>query len=68
MTEKTLGMLGRTKQYLTEVQGEFNKITWPPQAETMTGSVSVVVIVIFVATFLGIVDFILSRLMQQVLG
>ncbi len=68
MTEKSLGMFGRTKQYLTEVQGEFNKITWPPQAETMTGAVSVVVIVIFIATFLGIVDFILSRLMQQVLG
>ncbi len=68
MTEKSLGMFGRTKQYLTEVQGEFNKITWPPQAETMTGAVSVVVIVIFVATFLGAVDFVLSRLMQQVLG
>jgi preprotein translocase subunit SecE len=68
MTEKTVGMLGRSKQYLTEVQGEFNKITWPPQAETRTGTISVVVIVAFVATFLGVVDFVLSRLMKQVLG
>jgi len=50
------------------VQGEFNKITWPPQTETLNGAVSVVVIVVLVATFLGIVDFVLSRLMQQVLG
>lgn len=68
MTEKSPGWLGQSRQYLTEVQGEFNKITWPPQTETVNGSISVVVIVVFVATFLGIVDFVLSRLMQQVLG
>ena len=68
MTEKSSNWLGQSKQYLTEVQGEFNKITWPPQTETLNGSISVVVIVIVVATFLGIVDFALSRLIQQVLG
>jgi preprotein translocase subunit SecE len=61
-------MLSQSKRYLGEVQGEFNKITWPPQAETVNGTISVVVIVVLVATFLGLVDFVLSRLMQRVLG
>ncbi len=68
MSDKPQGALGQSRQYLSEVQGEFNKITWPPQTETVNGSISVVAIVIVVAAFLGIVDFVLSRLMQQVLG
>lgn len=63
-----MGWIGRTRHYLEEVRGEFNKITWPPQQETLNGAVSVVVIVGLIATFLGIVDFALSRVMQQVLG
>jgi len=68
MTEKSSSWLGQSKQYVTEVQGEFNKITWPAQTETVNGAISVVVIVVVLATFLGIVDFVLSQLMKQVLG
>ena len=68
MTENTKNWIARTRHYVAEVQGEFNKITWPPQAETVNGTVSVVVIVSLIATFLGIVDFGLSRVMQMVLG
>lgn len=68
MTEERMSWLGQSRHYLAEVQGEFNKITWPPQRETVNGTISVVAVVVLVATFLGIVDFILSRLMQQVLG
>jgi len=68
MTDRRAGWLGRARHYLGEVQGEFNKITWPPQHETVNGAVSVVVIVTLIATFLGVVDFALSRVMQQVLG
>ena len=68
MTNKTSNWLVRSRQYFDEVQGEFGKITWPPQSETLNGTISVVVIVVVVATFLGFVDLGLSRLMQQVLG
>ena len=68
MTEESRNWIERTQDYVREVQGEFNKITWPPQVETMNGTVSVVVIVGLIATFLGIVDFGLSRVMQMVLG
>lgn len=66
--EQSQSWFGQKRQYLTEVQGEFNKITWPPQAETVNGAASVVLIVVLIASFLGIVDFALSRLIQQVLG
>jgi preprotein translocase subunit SecE len=68
MTEKSKNLLVRTREYVAEVHGEFNKITWPPQAETRNGTVSVMIIVALIATFLGVVDFGLSRVMQMVLG
>ena len=68
MTENSKSWIDRLRHYVAEVQGEFNKITWPPQTETLNGTVSVVVIVSLIATFLGIVDFGLSRVMQMVLG
>jgi len=68
MTEQSKSWASRSRQYVAEVQGEFNKITWPPQVETVNGTVSVVVIVGLIATFLGIVDFGLSRVMRMVLG
>ena len=68
MTENANNWIARSRHYVREVQGEFNKITWPPQAETINGTISVIVIVSLIATFLGIVDFGLSRVMQMVLG
>lgn len=68
MAENTQGWVGRSRDYVAEVQGEFNKITWPPQAEMIAGTVSVIVIVALIATFLGVVDFGLSLVMQRVLG
>jgi len=68
MTENSKSWIARLRLYVAEVQGEFKKITWPPQEETLNGTVSVVVIVSLIATFLGVVDFGLSRVMQMVLG
>lgn len=68
MTDRSSGWVGQTQQYITEVRGEFNKITWPPQTEMVNGTVAVVIIVSLIAAFLGIVDFALSRVVQQVLG
>ena len=68
MSGRAMNWLGRMRHYVGEVQGEFNKITWPPQKETVNGTISVMVIVSLIAAFLGIVDFALSRVMQQVLG
>jgi preprotein translocase subunit SecE len=60
--------IGDARQYLTEVQAEYKKITWPPQKEALAGTIGVVAVVAIVTTVLGLVDFALSRIMQQVLG
>jgi len=67
-TEQPSGLIERSRNFVTEVQGEFNKITWPPQPEMVSGTIAVLVIVAVMATFLSIVDFVLSRVMRMVLG
>ncbi len=55
------------RQYLVEVQAEYKKITWPPQKEAVAGTIGVVAIVAVVTSVLGVVDFLLSRIMQFIL-
>ena len=61
-----LGWIRDTRQYFVEVQAEWKKITWPPQAEAMTGTVSVLVVVAIVTTVLAIIDYGLSQIMRVV--
>lgn len=68
MADDSQGFIARSRDYFTEVQGEFHKITWPPQPEWVNGTIAVVVVVALIASFLGVVDFGLSRMMQMVLG
>ncbi len=55
------------RQYLVEVQGEYKKITWPPQKEAVAGTISIIVIVAIVTTVLATADFLLSRIVQFIL-
>jgi preprotein translocase subunit SecE len=55
------------REYLSEVQVEWKKITWPAQQEALVGTVSVVVVVTIITTVLGFVDYGLSIVMQAVL-
>jgi preprotein translocase subunit SecE len=67
-TEEPRGWFARSRAFVGDVQSEFEKITWTPQPEMVNGTIAVVVIVAVMATFLGIVDFGLSRVMRMVLG
>jgi preprotein translocase subunit SecE len=55
-------------QFLKEVRFELKRVTWPSRQETLAGTLVVVVIVLIVATYLGIVDFGLSELIKSVLS
>jgi preprotein translocase subunit SecE len=57
----------RSRQFLSEVQIEFKKVTWPGQKETTAGAVSVVVIALFVGLALSLVDYGLVRLVGALL-
>ena len=56
------------RQYLSEVRSEFRKITWPNQREYVGGTVGVVIIVAFLTVVLGVVDAVLARLMERLIG
>ena len=62
------GWVRDARGYLGDVQGEYQKITWPPQSEAIAGTIGVAAIVAVVTTALGFVDFLLSRIMQYLLS
>ena len=57
----------QSREFIGEVQGEFKKVTWPTERETLAGTVSVVVVVSIVAVALGLVDYMLSTIMAVIL-
>ncbi len=60
MIEKAFG-------FLAEVRAEVKRVTWPTRAEAMGGTAVVVVVVLIMALFLGIVDAILSKIVQSII-
>jgi preprotein translocase subunit SecE len=55
-------------QFLREVKTELKKVTWPSRKQTVSSTGVVVVLVLVVASFLALVDAILSRLVRYVIG
>jgi preprotein translocase subunit SecE len=55
-------------QFLKEVRFELKRVTWPSRKETIAGTMVVLIIVLIVASYLGIVDFGLSELIKTVLS
>ncbi len=54
------------REFLSEVQVEFKKVTWPTQKETVGGTIGVVVLVALVTIALFAVDGILAWTMRMV--
>jgi len=55
-------------QFIKEVRFELKRVTWPSRKETLAGTAVVLIIVLIAASFLGIVDIGLSRLIKMVLS
>ncbi|HCK68634.1 MAG TPA: preprotein translocase subunit SecE [Nitrospina sp.] len=60
-------MITKALEFLTEVKAEVNKVTWPSRREALGGTAVVVVVVLLMATFLGIIDAILSKIVQSII-
>jgi preprotein translocase subunit SecE len=60
-------LVQKSIQFLREVKIELKKVTWPSRKQTIGSTVVVLVIVMIVSFYLGIVDFILAKLMRAVL-
>ena len=60
-------MITKAIQFLSEVKNEVNKVTWPSKKEAMGGTAVVLVVVFAMATFLGLVDVLLSKIVAALL-
>ena len=60
-------MITKAIQFLSEVKSEVNKVTWPSKKEAMGGTAVVLVVVFLMALFLGLVDVLLSKIVEALL-
>ena len=60
-------MVSKAIQFLSEVKGEVKKVTWPSKKEAMGGTAVVLVVVLIMAVFLGVVDLLLSKIIEALL-
>ncbi len=54
--------------FYNQVKEELKKVSWPTKEATITTSLVVLVVVGLITAYLGVVDFIVSKLAQQVIG
>ncbi|MBN2407986.1 MAG: preprotein translocase subunit SecE [Elusimicrobia bacterium] len=60
-------MIGKINKFLREVLFEVKKVTWPGRKELVGSTIVVVILVIFVALYIGFIDFVLSRLLSVII-
>ena len=60
-------MIAKAIQFLHEVKGEVKKVTWPSKKEALGGTAVVLVVVFVMALFLGLVDLLLSKIVETLL-
>ena len=58
----------RIQKWWRETVGELRKVTWPTKEEALKMTKIVIIVVLVTAVFLGVVDFIFSRLIGLLLG
>jgi transcriptional antiterminator NusG len=59
-------MVKKIRNFFREVLSEVEKVTWPGKREIIASTIVVIVLVLIVATYVGIVDFFLSWLLSMV--
>jgi preprotein translocase subunit SecE len=58
----------KVAEFLQQVKGELQKVTWPTRKETYGSTMVVIVLVLMVAVFLWIVDSALSTMIRTLLN
>ena len=60
--------MDKLKSTLREARAELNKITWPGKQQVWYSTLVVIFVTLLVATYLGIVDLILTGVFSKILG
>ena len=66
--EKVKVIIQKITQFLKEAKMELKKVTWPTPKQTMASTAVVIIIVFIVSIYLGIVDFVLAKVVKFILG
>ena len=66
--EKIKLILQKVIRFLSEAKIELKRVTWPTPKQAMASTTVVIVIVFIIAIYLGIIDFILAKLVKFILG
>jgi preprotein translocase subunit SecE len=61
-------MIERFKNYLAETRVEMKKVTWPTKGELKDATRVVIVASFLLTAFIGLVDFVLTRIVKLVFG
>ena len=60
-------MLEKAIQFLKDVRNEVKRVTWPSKKEAMGGTGVVLVTVFLISIFLGLVDTLLSKIVESLI-
>ena len=58
--------IGQSRTFLNEVVVELRRVAWPPRKETLAFTWVVLILVAFIAVYLGVIDWVLSLLLGLV--
>ena len=61
-----MSAMEQVREYLKDVRGELTKVSWPTREELRDSTIVVIVTVLLVATFIGIVDQGLNRVVALI--
>lgn len=59
---------GKSFQFYQDVRSELRKVTFPTRKETIASTVVVITVVFIIAIYLGMIDFVLSLLLGNLLN
>ena len=66
--EKVKEVVQKIIQFIKEAKIELKKVTWPTPKQTLASTAVVIIIVFIVSIYLGLVDFVLAKLVKYILG
>jgi preprotein translocase subunit SecE len=66
--EKVKEVMQKIIQFIKEAKIELKKVTWPTPKQTLASTAVVIIIVFIVAIYLGLVDYVLAKLVKFILG
>ena len=61
-------MIQKLINYLKESKEEIKRVAWPSKKEATRSTVIVIVVSLFLAAFLGVLDFLLTKVFQLIIS